>query len=276
MKNNKMMYLKRVLVLTAFLFASLGAYSQDQGEWKIPLSNPGSRGELNVDIKNGSIVVNGTGTNEVIVKYTSREKKVKDKDKEKTSDGLNRISGGSLDLEAYEKNNVVEVDADNWNQGIDLEITVPTNFDLHLDTYNNGKIIVKNVSGELVLENYNGPVTAENIKGSVVVDTYNGDIKVVFDEIKSDTPMSFVTYNGDVDLTMPSNTKASFKMKTKRGDIFEGFGMVFESRNSATEKKRNDGVYQIKLDEWVRGTINGGGPEFTMENYNGNLYIRSK
>ena len=159
---------------------------------------------------------------------------------------------------------------------MDLEIQVPVNFDLHLETYNNGDLYAQNIRGEVEADNYNGKITLENISGTVVADTYNGAIIVTFDEVTPDTPMAFTTYNGNVDLTFPSNYKASFKMKTKQGEIFEGFDMVIEEAKPKTETERESGVYRVKIDDGIRGSINGGGPEIAMQTYNGNIYIRKK
>jgi hypothetical protein len=267
----------RNLILSLGILVSTSTYAQESGELKIPLSNPGERGKLIVDMNSGSITVVGSSVNEVLVKYSVPEKKVKDKDKGgKNEDGLNRIGGSALDLEASEKNNVVEVESDSWNQRVDLEIQVPQNFDLHLKTYNNGDIVARSITGEVEADNYNGKITLENISGTAVADTYNGRILVTFDSVIPDTPMAFTNYNGNIDLTFPANYKASFKMKTKQGEIFEGFDMTIEESKPRTETQRESGEYKVKIDDWIRGSINGGGSEISMQTYNGDLYIRKK
>ena len=40
------------------------------------------------------------------------------------------------------------------------------------------------------------------------------------------------------------------------------------------EKKETKQSYKIQLGKWVVGKVNGGGAEITMENYNGDVYIR--
>ena len=41
-------------------------------------------------------------------------------------------------------------------------------------------------------------------------------------------------------------------------------------------KDTKAGVYKVVVDDWKRGEVNGGGPEFTMKNYNGDILIRKK
>jgi DUF4097 and DUF4098 domain-containing protein YvlB len=126
------------------------------------------------------------------------------------------------------------------------------------------------------LKNYNGEITALNVSGSVIATTYNGDIKITFDKVTDGVPMSYVTYNGNVDLTYPGATKASFKMKTEQGDIYTGFDMKVSSSGLVQNKDGRSGTYKVSIDEWKRGEINGGGPEMTMKTNNGDIFIRKK
>ena len=267
MKNIKLIL---AIVLAAFLSDT---QAQNDGEITIPLSEPGQRAMVKVDIKYGGIVVKGTSRKDVLLKYKGRESKDSNsKDKE----GLKRIRSGAMDLEVYESENRVVIDSDSWNKAIDLEIEVPSNADLDVSTYNSGDVYVENINGEVVAENYNGKITLINISGVALGDTYNGDVRVTFNSIKSGTPMSFTTYNGDVDITLPGASKANLKMKSKRGEIYSGFDMEITKSEPVQKQDANKGVYKVYLDDWTLAKINGGGAEFTMENANGDIYVRSK
>jgi hypothetical protein len=41
-------------------------------------------------------------------------------------------------------------------------------------------------------------------------------------------------------------------------------------------KDKKSGVYKVTIDDWKRGDVNGGGPEITLKNYNGDILIRKK
>ncbi len=269
--------MKQIISVIAVLLITSAAWSQDSGQLRIPLTNPDQPGKLRVDINSGSITVRGSDVKEVIVNYVSTERKVKEKAKDSSSgtSGLTKVSSSTMDLEASEKDNFVRVESDSWNQGVDLDIEVPKNFDLQLEGYNNGFILVNNITGEIEAEHYNGKITMENISGSVVAETYNGGITITYNKVTPDTPMAYSTYNGHVDLTFPPSTKLSFKMKSKQGDIYEGFGMVItQDKASAQTDRSKSGVYKVKVDTWVKGDINGGGAEVTIQSYNGNIYLR--
>lgn len=257
-----------ILITTSIVSAQSG------NEFTVPLSDPAKRGKLSARINYGSITVKGTARKDVLVKYKS-EQDEEDKS-ENSKDGLRRISGGGMDLEVVEDNNVVKVASDSWNNKLNLEIEVPSGMDLEVKTYNDGDLMITNIQGEVELTNYNGEITALNISGSVVATTFNGGIKVTFNNVTAGTPMSYSTYNGDIDITFPAAIKASMRMKTERGDIYSGFDVDFKSSGPVQKKDAKPGVYKVVIDEWKRGDINGGGPEITMKNYNGDIYLRKK
>jgi hypothetical protein len=262
------------LLISILIINSQIALGQTGGELIIPLSSPGKPAKVKVDLKKGSITIKGTSRQDVKVIYTGRDN---DKGQDKASaDGLKKITSANLDLEASENKNFVDIDSDSWKTAIDLVIEVPQNVDLDVSTYNSGDIMVENITGEVVADNYNGKITLSNIAGSAMADTYNGDIKVILTKVTPpDTPMSFISYNGVLDITMPANTKGNLKMRTRQGDIFSGFEMKVVEMAPVQKKDAKNGVYKVYLDDWTRGSINGGGPEFTMKTYNGDIYIRT-
>ena len=79
-------------------------------------------------------------------------------------------------------------------------------------------------------------------------------------------------YNGGIDLTFPPDLKATLKINNKQGEILTGFDVDLERQK--VESSKDDQTYKVKIGEWIIGKINGGGAEITMENYNGDIYIR--
>lgn len=294
--------MKKLFLIISFIIASASfLQAQNSGEFAVPLSDPAKRGKLRAHINYGSITVKGTARKDVLIKYSGEDDDDDDKHKDRddrgsdrirvsvnvnvdkgndkpaaSKEGLKKISGSTLDLEASESGNVVKVNSNSWNQKINLEIEVPSGFDVQMHTYNDGELVISNVQGELELNNYNGEITAEAISGSAVATSYNGDIKVSFDKVTEGTPMSFSTYNGDIDLSFPAALKASLKMKTEQGEILSGFDMAITKSSPVQKKDTKAGTYKVVIDEWVKGDINGGGPELTMKNYNGDIIIRKK
>ncbi len=263
------------LIALVLVMMSWSAWSQNSNgnEFVIPLSDPNKRVKLKAHLNSGSISIKGSARKDILVKYTDGEEQ---KGKNQSKDGLRRVGGGGLELEASENENSVKISSNSGNTEIDLEIEVPFGTDLYADTFNDGELVVSNVQGAIELKNYNGEIMALNISGSVIATTYNGDIKMTFDKVTDGVPMSYLTYNGNVDLTLPASTKASLKMKTQQGEIYTGFEMNITSSGMVQNKDNKSGTFKVSIDEWKRGDINGGGPEFTLKTNNGDLYIRKK
>lgn len=264
----------RTMWVTAFAIMTISAMAQNAGDFVVPFSDPGKRGKVKVHLNYGGITVRGTARKDVLVKYKGTGEQ--DKEAKESRDGLKKISGGTLDLEATENNNLIYVGSGSWNNKINLEVEVPSGVDLRVEAYNDGDIFIYNVQGEVEIKNYNGEITADGISGSVVASTYNGDIKIGFDKVTPNTPMSYSTYNGDIDLSFPADFKASFKMKTEQGEIFSGFDMNLVKSGPIQKKEERSGTYKVIIDDWVKGDINGGGAEISMKSYNGDIKIRKK
>jgi len=85
--------------------------------------------------------------------------------------------------------------------------------------------------------------------------------------------------NGDIDVTLPDNSKANVRMKTDNGEIYSDFEVKLDSgaqvqRNESGRQR--DGSYHLRFDRTLRGSINGGGPEFQFTTFNGQIYIRKR
>ena len=304
--NKKIMIIGlAVLALSAALFAADEAKTE---RLTVPFSNPGKPGRVEISTMRGSIKVIGYEGKEVTVEAFAREQAVgakgkdegfgipmtpeppqvpgwhdmnrsKDQSKEKEkAAGLKKIPTENLGLSAEEDNNVVTIETESWKTAADLTVRVPFNTSLSLEAQINGGIEVENVSGEIEAENLNGPVTLTNVSGSVTANTLNGELKVVLAKVTPDKPMSFSTMNGDIDVTLPAETKANVLLKTQRGEVYSDFDISLKSMPSKAPEapKKEGGKFRVALDNATYGSINGGGAEFRFENFNGNIYIRKK
>jgi len=85
--------------------------------------------------------------------------------------------------------------------------------------------------------------------------------------------------NGDMDVTFPPDIKANVSLKADmQGEIFTDFDVKIESQPAKVEGNERDrkGRYRVTVDRTMRGTVNGGGPEYTFKSFQGDIYIRKK
>ncbi|MDQ4139595.1 MAG: DUF4097 family beta strand repeat-containing protein [Bacteroidota bacterium] len=244
----------------------------------VALSKPGQPGSLKVELMNGSIKVTAHSGKDVIIGYSGRGDDGNDRKRDRQNDaaaaGLRRIPNNSFGLEASEENNRVVVRTNSFNREMDLDIKVPRDFSVKLSTLNGGKIIVEGVNGEMEISNLNDDIRLTDVSGSVVANTLNGDLQVSLRKINPNVPMAFSTMNGKIDVALPANAKFATKMKTDNGEIYSDFEMNFNKGDKENDMMKVGGGKSIKLDKWLYGSVNGGGPEFMFKNFNGNIYIR--
>lgn len=243
----------------------------------VKLTDPEKPCFLELNLINGGIKVTGYDGKEVLVESKSRLKKISQKKRNKTPDGMIRIPVNSSSMSVEEYNNRVKIETVSWKTTIDVNLKVPRKTSLELRCVNHGDIVVENVTGDLEIDNINGAVTLQGITGSVVAHSLNKKLKVVLNKVFPDKVMSFSTLNGDIDITFPSDIKASVKIKNEQGDVYSDFQIqkVDKPRDIIEENNRDkDGKYRVRIGTAFYGTINGGGPEFQFTSFNGDIFIR--
>jgi hypothetical protein len=270
----KKMKIAGLVVLSLMIATSCLAQTGSAETLTVPLSSPGKPYSLKVHLVSGSIKVVSYEGKDIIINVIPR-----DNDDEEgmanIKNGMKRISThGGYEVTAKEADNNVTVNTGNPNKAIDLDLKIPQDVKLQVGTVNDGEIVVENVKGELEVNNVNDKITLTNISGSVVANTVNGDIDVSFKTVDPKAPMAFSTLNGDVNVTLPADTKANLKLKSDNGDIFSDFDIDIDKTPAKVDKTSEPGMYKIKKDDWVVGKINGGGPEMMMKNMQGDIYVK--
>ena len=246
------------------------AAAQDSQQIVVPLSDPGSPAVLHADLTNGSIIINAYDGSEIIVDTAidASDEEVEERN------GLRRIPNTSVGLTVEERSNRVTIEADWSTRTTRLVIKVPRQTSLRVSTVNNGDIEVTGVSGTHELENVNGAISAMDVSGSVVASTTNGDVRVRFVAIDSGKPMSFSSFNGDVDLTVPADTAANLVLQSGQGDIYTDFDVVLDPQKVKMSREEGEKGFRVRLEKEVVGAINGGGADFRFKTYNGDIFVR--
>ena len=116
----------------------MALFAQSSGDFTVPFSDPSKPGKLYVDIKTGSVTIKGTARKDVSVTYKkdSDDDNDDDRDSKSNREGLKRIGSGSLDIEASEYQNTINISSDNWSEGLELLIEVPATLDVKAKAYN--------------------------------------------------------------------------------------------------------------------------------------------
>lgn len=263
--------MKSIPALTGLILA-FGAivFAQDSTGDRIvvPARNTSHPRVVNCNMLNGSIVVKTHSGADVLVEgepSVSHE----------APQGMRRIGGSTRGLEVVEDDNVITVHKHPTGNG-NVTITVPVDTSLKLHTLS-GSINVDGVHGEVEVHTLNGHVTLTNISGTVTADSQNGPIKVEMDRVDASKPLAFSSMNGLVDITLPPDLKANLTVKSNHGSVYSDFEVTLGGSRALTEKNGSpDGQFRIRMDNTIRGSINGGGVDLTIRTFNGSVYIRKK
>jgi hypothetical protein len=264
-------YLKILYLGLIFFITNISATEIQSEQITVPLADSDEQGLLIINHHKGSIKITGYEGSVVIINA-----KLRYAEASVTKDGMKRISSNLIQLAATEKNREVTVSTNSQFKTIDLDIQIPFNFSLKLQKYDYGKISVHDLHGEMEISNINGDIVLTNIIGSAILNTVDGDILVKLKEAAKNTPMAFSTIEGNIDLTLPNDIKTRIKMKTDQGDIFTDFDIEIKEREKITETSAEDRRYKIMLEDWTYGKINGGGPEYLLKTFRGDIYLRKR
>ena len=266
----------RTTLLTATAAALLlaaGAAPAGAEELTVPLSDPGRPAEVEVKATFGAITVEAYDGRDVLIEADPPEGEENGDDEADAPEGMRRIPNRSFGLTAEEEDNRVAIKLEGY-QSRSLHVLVPRQTSVRVKTVNGGDLAVRGVEGEHELSNVNGGILAEDVSGTVVAHTTNGAVTVTLARAAAGAPMSFVTLNGDVDVTFPPGFAADLRLKTTNGEIYTDFD--FEPSGSAPQihRDREGGSYRVEVHQEVRGSINGGGAEVRMQTMNGDVLVR--
>lgn len=274
-----------MLCALILLLIAVGAAQEPSGDrYTIPLSQPDRPVRLEVNLHGGSVVIKGGAVKTVLVESRidpNAEKDEDDEDEGGKASGLRRIPIRSSGLTIEEYDNVVSVGSNMGGGRTELIVTiqVPSQTSAKVHLINGGDILVEGVSGELEVQCTNGGIDLKNVGGSVVANAINGHLHATLNSVAPGKPMSFSSLNGDIDVTLPADTKGSLSMKADMGgDIFTDFDLKLATQTPKTEATQRDkrGRYRVSVDRSMRGELNGGGPEFTFKTFQGNIFLRKQ
>jgi DUF4097 and DUF4098 domain-containing protein YvlB len=234
----------------------------------IPLSRPGEPMSLRIDFLSARIEVIGEERKDVELKVTlsaGRRKIV-------TPSGAKMLTGGG-GLEISERDNRVSVESDLPTSSITVVARVPRRAKLDLSTVNESEIVVRDIVGDLQLENVNGPITATNITGSVIAESVNNPITVGLAGVAAGAATSLSSLNGDITLTLPAATRAELHLDTAQGEITSDFELDIKPSKPLIERKEGRGGVSVRMEDVIVATVNGGGPVIRVKTLNGGIKI---
>jgi hypothetical protein len=147
--------------------------------------------------------------------------------------------------------------SDHHYSSVEYRITVPRNARLDDIQLINGALDITGVLGEVRAECINGKLMANGLTNRAKLSTVNGILEVRFDRMPAES-IDLGSVNGRVELTLPSDAKASLEATTVHGQISNQFGL-----HSSNHMIGHD----------LHGSLGGGGTHIRLSNVNGAIEV---
>jgi len=241
----------------------------------VPFSDPERPGTLKVNLLDGTVTIKGSNRRDVLFVADSQEARQVLRRRQQTEPppGMRRLTQpGGFGVE--ERDNEMSVSSGFNRDEINLEIEVPMRTKLRVSTVDGG-ITVDSVDSEIEINTVDGEITLTNVGGSVVAHAVDGNIAATVARVASQAPMAFTSLNGNIDVTLPAAVKANLRLRSDQGDVFTDFDVQVTASASANRtQQRNGRALRIDVNRSIYGTVNGGGPDFELRTFDGNIYVR--
>lgn len=251
-------------LFTAALLVTCAAVSaQSANEHKINMSS----GILNLT-ELMDVEVEGYDGNEVIL-ATSGSYKIPERAK-----GLRPLNSMGIEdntgigLSTKKEGDMLTVYQVSRNSDSQYRIKVPKGV---MVKYENSSIhgedfIASNLSNEIEVKTHGGSITLRNVTGPIVASSVHGGIDVIYSNVNQQLPSSIASVHGDVDVSIPTGTKADMRISTQWGEVYSDLDIQVEAKDGMK-------VYGAKK---INGKLAGGGVDIAVSSTHGNVYLRKK
>jgi len=246
--------------ICALLIFAIGAHASDRGAFTeefhqtYPLT---ADGRIELDNINGPVHISSWDQNSVkvdAVKYANSKERL-DEAKIEIEAGKDYLS---IRTRYPDHNNSWSWGSHNNPASVEYTLTVPRTARLDEIKLINGPLDITGVTGEVRASCINGELTAHDLAGHARLSTINGRLDARFDQLAGSS-VELNSVNGEVELTIPSDSKAEIAATTVSGGIQNDFGLH---------------VSHHFVGHNMHGELGNGGTHIKISNVNGRIEIR--
>ena len=231
-----------VLLLTTTLFA------QNSKPYKIKFS--GKDKKVSILVFQNAIQVTGYDGDEVIIDAERNNSEGFPKEAE----GLRMVSGSGiadntgLGASAEQVGNVLKISVPKNKYFGNISIKVPREVAVSIrenENIWNNQWRISGLSGEIELKANHTTITLNDISGPLVCNAGWGKVKISYTSISQSAPHSITTYS-PVDVTLPTDAKATLGLKSSFGDVFTDWELTPSKTEKKNEKAEKPAVAVLK------------------------------
>jgi DUF4097 and DUF4098 domain-containing protein YvlB len=254
-----------MLALVALLTAAYGAPVMAQDKMQDEFHQTYSltpQGRIQLENINGSVRVTGWDRNEVKVDavkwaYT----------RERLDEAQIVVEPGADTIRIYTKypernQTFTDESRTKLNNPATVEYTlfVPRNARIDAIEAINGGVNLEGLTGDVQASSINGNVIARGLLGEAKLSTINGSLEAAFNQLDAAKPIALASVNGNLTITIPSDSSANLRASNVHGGIKNDFGIPVRK-----------GEY-VGYD--LAGQLGAGATRIKLANVNGLIMIR--
>ena len=281
----------RLITIIAILILPLAASAQDYTQTikrSAVFENAGANdNKLSICNIHGSVSVEGYKGEEILITATRQiNGNVQEVELAKEELSLRVEQEGKLVLIYIDapfitlsrKDDRIRYRMDSWDDDykflFEITVRVPKHTQIYASTINRGSVVIENTTQQVSASNVNGRIELRNISGATKAHTVNGDITATYSD-SPDADSEYQTVNGTIEVKYPKTLSADIRFKSMHGDLYTDFSNTKRLRAQVSKdinSKRGKTTY--RLDRFTPIRIGAGGPTYSFEVLNGNVYVK--
>jgi DUF4097 and DUF4098 domain-containing protein YvlB len=214
----------------------------------------------------GDVTINGVSNEIATLKVTHTDSDNNRKIVNNSSSGQYydlKTTGRSLELSARSPKGF---------ESLDFIIKVPKRIFVQVEMRKGGEIVIQNMVNGIEVNHRNGSFKGRNIGDYAMINLANGSIDIGFDSVSKSHPISLVTMNGGITVSLPRDVQRDVRLiSRKNGYLWSDFKLMDELPAGQINVKTYS---KVPIDGKVK--INGGGKLLFLSTQNGPLEILKK
>ncbi|MBT8275266.1 MAG: hypothetical protein KJO39_03900 [Bacteroidia bacterium] len=248
--------MKKNLLLLGFFVSICGAAQND-------LPDMSAIDTLIVKSYWGEVNVNGVTGNKSGLKVVHTDSQAK----RKMID--NSASGQYYDMKVNGKTLRLAARSPKGFESLDFILSIPNRIFVQVEMIKGGEIVLQNLLHGIEVNHRNGSFKGRNIGDYALVNLANGSIDIKFNSVNRSRPISLVTMNGGITVSLPKTVRRDVRLiSRKNGYLWSDFDLtgvlpVARLNVRSYSKEPIDGTVKI----------NGGGKLLFLSTENGPIEI---
>lgn len=181
------------------------------------------------------------------------------------SRGKDNSNGFGLSI-TKEGNTLNIIDLKSHFQRKPLSILLPKDVNIAVDTGDLGSLTMTGINSEIEVKTGTGEINMKDVTGPITAHSDVGTINIEFSKVNQTSPITISTNVSEIDVTMPTNTKANLELNTS-GTVYTNFDI---------EIPQKEGLKAVRGGKKILSNLNNSGVQIKLKSSLGNIYLRKK